>query len=71
METDLILIGFRSKTCSESAQICSDLLRIGVSDQNLLRKFGPISAICSVAVALAGVFAILINKIRKIMEIFE
>ena len=25
----------------------------------------------SVAVALAGVFAILINKIRKIMEIFE
>ena len=26
---------------------------------------------CSVAVALAGVFAILINKIYKIMEIFE
>ena len=47
------------------------LLRIGVSDQNPLRNFGPISAICSVAVALAGVFAILINKIRKIMGIFE
>ena len=28
-------------------------------------------ATCSVAVALAGVFAILINKIYKIMEIFE
>ena len=33
---------------------------------------GPASAFgISVAVALAGVFAILINKIRKIMEIFE
>ena len=28
-----------------SAQICSDLLRFSVSDQNLLTKFGPISAI--------------------------
>ena len=30
-----------------------------------------LSSMPSVAVALAGVFAILINKIYKIMEIFE
>ena len=40
----------------------------------MLRTTGailPVFGSRSVAVALAGVFAILINKIYKIMEIFE